>query len=168
MFDALFNKTKNANGKYKKPYYSLRNVNANRVLDVAQDGPEAGSTIIWEGYAGENQQFTFTQDGPDYYIKCRKNGQYLTVESNQNGARVYTAPKNNQPNQRFRVDDAKPGSTDKVIYTYCGKVLDVLEGGKKNGARVSQYDYNGGKNQLWNFCDPKNITSSSSSHEQWS
>ena len=71
---------------------------------------------------------------------------------------------NKQPNQKFRVDDAQPGSTDKVIYTFSGKVLDVLEGDKKNGAIVSQYDFNVNKNQLWNFCDPKNITSSSSSH----
>lgn len=89
----------------------------------------------------------------------------MTVESAANGAKIYTAAKNNQANQLFRVDDAKPGSSDKVIYTYCGKALDVLEASKKNGARVSQYDFNGGKNQLWNFCDPKDITSSSSAHD---
>lgn len=75
----MFHRTKNPNGKYKKPYYSLRNVNSGRVLDLAQDGPAAGSLIIYDGYAGENQQFTFVQEGPDFYIKCRKNNQYLTV-----------------------------------------------------------------------------------------
>lgn len=162
----LFHRTKNQNGKYKKPYYSLRNVHSGRVADLAQDGPSAGSLILWDGYGGENQQFTFIQDGPDYFIKNRKSHRYLTVENPGNGARIFEAPLNKQPNQRFRIDDAKPGSTDKVIYTFCGKVLDVLEGAKQNGAIISQYDFNGNSNQLWNFCDPKNITSSSSSHEK--
>jgi len=60
-FADLFKRTKNADGKYKKPYYSIRGVHANKVVDVAQDGPNAGSLILWEGYAGENQQFTMIQ-----------------------------------------------------------------------------------------------------------
>lgn len=109
-FASLFTKTKNENGKFTKPYYSLRNVRADRVLDVAQDGPNAGSTILWDGYAGENQQFTLVPEGDQFYIKCKKNGQFLTVENNSNGARVYTAPKSNQPNQKFRIQESKPGS----------------------------------------------------------
>jgi len=53
------------------------------------------------------------------------------------------------------------GSRNFLIITYCGKALDVLEQKKKSGSRVSQYTINEGKNQLWNFCDPKEITSSS-------
>ncbi len=49
-----------------------------------------------------------------------------------------------------------------MIYTYCGKALDVAEEGSENGAQVIQWDYHGGENQLWNFCDPSNITSESS------
>lgn len=124
-FGGLFNRTQNENGKYRKPYYSIRSVHADRVIDVAQDGPNAGTTILWEGYAGENQQFTLSQEGPDWYIKCKKNGQYLTVESAANGARIYTAPKSNQPNQKFRIDE-KQGSKEHVIYTFCGKALDIL------------------------------------------
>lgn len=40
--------------------------------------------------------------------------------------------------------------------------MDVSGAGKKDGTQVVQWDYNGGKNQLWNFNDPKEITSSSS------
>jgi hypothetical protein len=164
-FTDLFQRQKNADGKYKKPYYSIRGVHADKVIDVAQDGPNAGSLILWEGYAGENQQFTLVQEGPDWYIKCKKNGQYLTVENGTNGCKITTAPKSNTPNQKFRIDDAKPGSKDHVIYTFCGKALDILEDKKDNGARISQYDYSGKKNQLWNFCDPKHITSSSSDND---
>jgi len=40
--------------------------------------------------------------------------------------------------------------------------LDVAGAGKKDGTQVVQWEFNGGKNQLWNFNDPKEITSSSS------
>lgn len=65
------------------------------------------------------------QQGPDYFIKCKKDKKYLTVESAADGARVYTAAKSNQPNQKFRIDETKSGSKEYVIYTFCGKVLDV-------------------------------------------
>ena len=61
MVFGLFKRQKNPNGKYKKPYYSIRSVLSGKVLDVAQDGPHQGSTIIWEGYGGDNQQFTLVQ-----------------------------------------------------------------------------------------------------------
>lgn len=49
----------NPDGLYQKQYYSLRAVHTkNCVLDVAQDGPHKGTTIIWEGYGGDNQCFT--------------------------------------------------------------------------------------------------------------
>ncbi len=81
MVFGLFKRQKNANGKYKKLYYSVRSVHSGKVLDVAQDGPFKGSTIIWEGWAGDNQQFTLVQDGPSYYLKCKVGDgqQYLTV-----------------------------------------------------------------------------------------
>lgn len=163
MFN-IFNKTKNADGKYKRPYYSLRSVHSNRVLDIAQDGPNKGTAIQWEGWGGENQCFTIIQEGPSWYIKSKLNGQFLTVEGPQDGAKIFLSPKSGQDNQKFRIDE-KQGSKDHVIYTYCGKVLDVLEWKKDNGARISQYTYSGGKNQLWNFCDPKDITSSSSHND---
>ena len=86
----------------------------------------------------------------------------MTVEGPQNGAKIYSAPKTKQANQQFRLDESSPGSKEYVIYTYCGKVLDVAEEGKKNGTQVIQWDYHGGENQLFNLCEPSNITSSSS------
>lgn len=57
----MFKRQKNPNGKFKRAYYSLRSVHSNRVLDIAQDGPYAGTAIIWDGYAGDNQCFAFVQ-----------------------------------------------------------------------------------------------------------
>lgn len=88
----------------------------------------------------------------------------MTVESDQNGAKFFTSEKTGNPNQRFTISD---GGNHKqhVIYTYCGKCLDVFEAKKSNGTKVIQWEPNGNKNQLWSFCDPSNITSSSSEIE---
>ena len=75
---SFFKRDKQEN-KFTKPYYSFRSVLADRVLDICQDGENQGSLIIWEGYGGDNQQFTIKQKGDDFYIKCRKDRQYLTV-----------------------------------------------------------------------------------------
>ena len=100
----LFKRTKNENGRYKKPYYSFRSVSGGRVLDVAQDGEHQGTTILWDGYGGENQSFTIKQKGPHYVLKCKKNKQFLTVDGSGNGAKIYTAPKSGEANQRFTID----------------------------------------------------------------
>lgn len=61
VFGIFRKKQKNQSGKYTRMYYSFRSVLSGKVLDVAQDGPFKGSTILWEGYAGDNQCFTLVQ-----------------------------------------------------------------------------------------------------------
>lgn len=64
----------------------------------------------------------------------------MTVESAANGARIFTSKKQkNNSQQKFRIDESKPGSHEFVIYTFCGKVLDVAEQSKENGAQVIQW-----------------------------
>jgi hypothetical protein len=157
----LIHQTKNANGKFKKPFYSIVSKKAGKVLDIAQDGPHQGSLIIWDGWAGENQSFTIIQDGPDYLIRCRKDGGFLTVESDADGARLFTAPQPG-PTSRFRFDETKPKSKEYIIYTFCGKTIDLWQGDKHNGTQVIQWTFNGNSNQIWYANDPKNLTSSSS------
>lgn len=99
----FFNKVKNPNGKYKKPYYSIVSKKAEKVIDLAQDGQHQGTLIIWDGYGGDNQSFTITQSGPDVLLKCRKTGGYLTVESAADGARIFSSPQAG-PTSKFRID----------------------------------------------------------------
>ena len=121
-------KQHNSDGLYQKQYYSLRanHAGGNRVLDIARDGPNKDSAIIWEGYAGDNQCFTIIKQQDRWLFKSKLGDLYLTVAGSENGAKVYLAPKNNQPNQKFLIDQ-KPGSKDHVILTYANKALDVLE-----------------------------------------
>lgn len=109
--------------------------------------------------------FTLVQKGSGYCLKCKQGNKYLTVESSADGARIFAAAKSGQANQTFKIEEKEPDSKEYYIYTYCGKVLDVFEGNKHKGTPIVQWEFNGGENQLWNFCDPKNITSSSSEIE---
>ena len=96
--------------KFKKPYYSFRSVKADRVLDLAQDGDNQGSLIIWDGHGGENQMFTLKKKGDGFRIRCKQSGRYLTVESAADGARVYGAAKSGQANQTFTIQEREPDS----------------------------------------------------------
>ena len=86
----------------------------------------------------------------------------MTVEGPHDGARIFTSPKTRGENQRFRLEETEEGSKEYYIYTHYGKVLDCSGGETGNGTQVIQWENNGGENQLWNLCDPTNITSESS------
>lgn len=163
-FTNLFNRTKNPNNRYTKPYYSIVSEKAGRVVDVAQDGPFRGTLIIWDGYNGDNQAFTIVQSGGAFLIKCRQNKGYLTVESNADGAKIYTSPQPTQASM-FNLVEVSPGAKKYNIYTFCGKVLDLFQGEKNNGTQVMQWTYNGNSNQVWYLNDPKNLSSSSSGRD---
>jgi capsule polysaccharide modification protein KpsS len=46
-----------------------------------------------------------------------------------------------------------PHSGEHIIYTFCGKVLDVCECKIKKDSQVFQYTFNAGDNQLWRITD---------------
>ncbi len=114
--------------KFKKTYYSIVSEKANRVLDVAQSGPYTGSLIIWDGYAGDNQIFSILpQQNGASLLKVKKNGGYLTVEHQGDGARVFVS-KQPTPQSYFTVEPTHLGSHTYFINTFCGKVLDLYQG----------------------------------------
>ena len=81
----------------------------------------------------------------------RKSGDYLTVANNsdQNGATVVEYPLSHRRNQRFRLQEVTPGGGEFVIFTFCGKALDICENSHKNGTRIIQWDFHSEDNQKW-------------------
>jgi hypothetical protein len=90
----------NNNTKFKKPCYCFKSAASGKVLDMSQADEQL---VIWDRNGNDNQMFSIKQKGPDFYIKCKKNKLYLTVDGPQNGARVYGTSKNMGENQRFRI-----------------------------------------------------------------
>jgi hypothetical protein len=64
---------------FQKTEYALRSVHARRVLDICQDGENKGFGIIYDSYGGDNQIFSPEAAGQEFYLRCKKNNQYLTV-----------------------------------------------------------------------------------------
>lgn len=153
------------NAKFKKLHYSIKSHGTGKMLDVRESDGQDNTLIIWDATNGDNQRFTIKQQGPDFYLKCLKNGLYLTVEGPQNGVRVYGTTKNMGENQRFRLTETEPGSGLYAIYTHFGKVLDVSEAKDENGTVITQYDYTGKDHQLWTLCDSGDASTSSASSE---
>lgn len=58
--------------------YLIRSCHADKVLDLAQGGPNKGTTIIWKAHGACNQRFSLIKDG-DYYLIMIM-GNFLTVE----------------------------------------------------------------------------------------
>ena len=81
----------------------------------------------------------------------KKSGDYLTVANNSdnNGATLMEFPLSHRRNQRFRLQQVKPGSGQFVIFTFCGKALDICENSRKDGTKIIQWDFHSEDNQKW-------------------
>jgi len=81
----------------------------------------------------------------DCFIQSEHCGLVLDVSgsSRDDRAALILYNRHGDPNQKFKF-------YNNMIYTHCGKVLDV-EGGVKHGGKVIQYTPHGGQNQKWDL-----------------
>jgi hypothetical protein len=84
-------------------------------------------------------------------LRNRQSGLFLTVANNsdKNGAVLIEEPATNQRNQKYRLQEINLNSGEYVIFTFCGKALDICENSWKNGTRIIQWDFHGKDNQKW-------------------
>ncbi len=62
--------------------------------------------LVVQVYDGsDNQKFQIKENGTDYKIICKKDNLCLTVDSSQNGQRVYGSLKYMDETQRFRIEE---------------------------------------------------------------
>jgi len=69
--------------------------------------------------------------------------------SQAKGESVIAVPAGSSSSELWELVEAKKKDGGYYIKTFCGKCLDVCEHKTTNGTPVFQYDYNGGKNQIW-------------------
>lgn len=137
---------------YSGAYYRFINLNSGLALDVNGASTANGAGIIqWPQNAGNNQQWTITDNGGGYYkITNRNSGQVLDVSgaSTANGASVIQWPGNGANNQQWQLTSTAT-STYKATNRNSGQVLDVNGASTANGATIIQWPWNGGNNQQW-------------------
>ena len=138
-------------------YYYIKNVNAEKYLQVADAAGKAGQNVEISSKTGSEAQ--------KWYLKNLDNG-YITISSAlgefmidiDNGSDADCA--NVQIYHGYSGDAQqfvlKTASTENAYFiatkaSQVTKVLDANGAGKTDGTNVIQYTFNGNKNQLWIF-----------------
>jgi hypothetical protein len=128
--------------------YRLVAQHSGKYADIDGISTSAGALLHqWSPTGRTNQQFQFIDAGEGHFkIKARHSGLVLQVASNSNGADITQQADTNAPSQHWRLTD-HGGGVISIINRQSGLAMDVYERSTADGARISQYTYNGGTNQ---------------------
>lgn len=138
---------------YQGEYVLCSKISQNKVLDVSQNSSNFGNLVLYDYNGQNNQIFKIAQvtdtNSPFYVIQSKKSNKVLTVEgySEDNGKNIIEEAYQNKDAQKFKIREINPGEI--VLYTFCGKVIDIAGCSTKNDAAIIQWQYNGGNNQIW-------------------
>lgn len=150
-----------ASGKMKDGWYYIKNLNAQKYLQVANN--QGGNSVNVElgiGVGAEGQKWYLTNLDNGYV--SLKNGQGYMLDvvygENEDGTNIQTYTAHGQDPQVFKL---APTSTNNGygILTKCSsesKALDAYNWGTTDGTNVCQWSYFGAENQIWIFesCNP--------------
>ncbi|MEV8443750.1 RICIN domain-containing protein [Actinosynnema sp. NPDC051121] len=128
--------------------YSLVAQHSGKAADISEASTAAGAKLVqWTANGGRNQQFAFIDTGDGYFrIKAVHSGLVLQVAGNTNGADITQQPDTGAASQQWRVVD-HGGGVISLVNRQSGLAMDVWEKSTADGARISQYTYNGNPNQ---------------------
>jgi hypothetical protein len=128
--------------------YRLVAQHSGKYADIDGISTAAGARLLqWSSTGRTNQQFEFIDAGEGHYkIKARHSGLVLQVASNSNGADITQQTDTNAHSQHWRLTD-HGNNVVSIINRQSGLAMDVWERSTADGARISQYTYNGSTNQ---------------------
>ncbi|MBB5801860.1 lysophospholipase L1-like esterase [Saccharothrix ecbatanensis] len=128
--------------------YSLVAQHSGKAADVSGASTAAGAGLVqWAPNGRPNQQFEFIDTGDGHVrVKARHSGLVLQVSGNSNGADITQQPDTNATSQQWRVVD-HGGDVISLVNRQSGLAMDVWAKSTADGARISQYTYNGSANQ---------------------
>lgn len=128
--------------------YQLVAQHSGKAADIANVSTSPGAGLQqWAISGGSNQQFDFLDAGGGYYrIRARHSGLVLQVAGSGTGADVTQQPDTNAASQQWRATD-HGGGVVSLVNRQSGLALDVWAASTADGARISQWTYNGNANQ---------------------
>ena len=129
-------------------FYRLVAQHSGRYADIDAASTAAGARLVQRTSTGRtNQEFEFVDVGSGYFkLKARHSGLVLQVASSASGADITQQADTNATSQHWRLTD-HGGGVVSLINRQSGLAMDVWERSTADGARISQYAYNGGTNQ---------------------
>lgn len=157
VFESASTSTGNNNqsGTIADGWYYIKNLNANKYLQVQNNTGANGTNVeIGTGTGVKGQKWYVTNTG-DGYVTL-KNGQgYMldvTYGSNEDGTNIQTYSSNGADAQKFKIQAL--GNNQFAILTKVSqnqKALDVYNFQTQDGANVCQWTYYKNNNQVWYF-----------------
>ena len=145
----------NNNGTIANGWYYIKNVNAQKYLQVKDNKGANGQNVeigTGTGVKGQKWYVTNTNDG---YVTL-KNGQGYMLDvqngANNDGTNIQTYQNNGADAQRFKITNL--GNSQYGIVTKVSsdnKGIDVYNYGITDGTNVCQWSYTKGTNQRWIF-----------------
>ncbi|MBC9730378.1 RICIN domain-containing protein [Streptomyces sp. TRM68367] len=128
-------------------YFNLVAQHSGKFADINARSSSAGTALIqWQSTGGTNQHFEFTDADDDHVrVKARHSGLVLQAAGNSTGADITQQPESDTASQQWRIVDH--GGAISLINRASGLAMDVWENSRADGARISQYTYDGSANQ---------------------
>jgi hypothetical protein len=128
--------------------YTLVAQHSGKAADINGAATAAGTRLIqWTAGSGLNQQFEFAAAADGHFlVKARHSGLVLQAANNSTGADVTQQASTGAANQQWRVVD-HGGDVVSLVNRQSGLAMDVWEASTADGARISQWTYNGSANQ---------------------
>ncbi|TDC83598.1 twin-arginine translocation signal domain-containing protein [Micromonospora sp. KC606] len=130
-------------------HFRLVAQHSGKLADIDARSTAAGAALIqWAATGATNQQFEFVDAGDGHYrIKARHSGLVLQTMGNSTGAAItQQAESSSATSQQWRVQNHSDGTVS-LINRASGLAMDVWERSTADGARISQWTYNGSTNQ---------------------
>ena len=150
------NNVSNDNNSYAtvaNGWYYIKNVNAQKYLQVANNSGNSGNNVeIGSGTGALGQKWYVTNKGNNVITLKNGLGCMLDVTSgkNENCTNIEIWTENGKNPQDFMLKNAGNNQFGIVTSVSNGaRGLDVANKGTADGSNVQQYDYYGGSNQLW-------------------
>src|SRR5689334_8997518 len=128
--------------------YEITNERSGKVIDL--DRNDQTTVIQFSPRGTDNQTWDVVPaNGGYFYIRNGMNGYALEATSDRNSAQLRGAPFNGSPAQQWRIQPGKTGNA--VLVSRNGKVVDVPDGTRNDGAHLQIYDSTGDSNQRFTF-----------------
>ncbi len=128
------------------------------VVDVAGASTDVGAPLVqFLQHEQPNQVFEIERpilgaSTPDVFVSIRAHHSGLVLDvaeaSTANGAPLIQWERNEQPNQRFRLERVSNGLV-RIVVKHSGLVFDVAGASMDPGAAIIQWEWHGGLHQLW-------------------
>ena len=138
-------------------WYYIKNVNANKYLQVQDNLGKAGQNVeLRTGAASEGQKWYLKNIGNGYVTLKSALGEYMldiANDENKDGANlgIYNAYSGNAQQFMIKTTSNEGKYTIATKTSNLTKVLDDYKNDKSEGANVCQWSYNGKDNQQWIF-----------------